>query len=245
MMKGKYKGNSCGIRNYTDAENQTALLNFVKKIEVQNFLYFWVTFNRSCAPLNSCTFTMHKIYLERWMSNTFTFADVNIFATIVLNLGCGLLLLFIILFFLKPRVDFAKKIVFCTNEDGIIVYKFKFRNASVFMAYDINIELIRVRKEGFMRRTKRITLKTERITHMESLSRSLIFKRRHGLHAARTKSIEPLKDFFADPSVHLELRVTLRHGLSGLSAQHKHTYKTIDVFEEGDFAVGHSFEVLK
>ncbi len=68
--------------------------------------------------------------------------------------------------------------------------------------------------------------------------------RKDAEHAIRLRTVENLTQYLEDPNCSIELRISLRHGLTGLSKVVRREYSHISELKKGNFAYGSKFAVL-
>ena len=170
------------------------------------------------------------------------------------NIGCSLLaslfFLFIILLFFKPKLKICpflckSKVDF---DDETESYLFKIVNYSFFSAYDIKVELSLLRRypvppSGMMNiRFIPLKVKLNHISNIPPFRPGWL--RRSADHAIRLRTGEDITRFLKDEFCSIELRIALRHGLTGLSRVIKYEYSHITQLKEGNFTYGSKFAVL-
>lgn len=179
------------------------------------------------------------------------FLDFEFVKSIVAGVIGSFIFLFIALFMLKPKVKICDKIAFEPNGSDTF-YLFKFVNKSLFMAYDVTVELIQREKVPYGSGSDggtRYNIVTSKIGEPRRFvkiegNRWGIFRRdEDALHAIRIKTTNDIRKILEVPSQVIELRVTLRHGLSGLSGSYSRTYPTTTYLQKGNYGHGSSFEI--
>ncbi len=176
----------------------------------------------------------------------------------VLNILCNILasiaFLFIVLYTLRPTIRICDKIskqrnTFNDTPPTDHTYVFKFVNRSWHSSFDINLELFvleeyRATAKGRNRRMKPITLKRNHIKHVPSFSYDRSSKKRESApHAILFRTNENLEEILTAQEKTLQLQVTLRHGLSGLSRVYHKDYINISDVKQGVFKFGNSTEI--
>ena len=141
------------------------------------------------------------------------------------SLLASFIFLFLILFTLAPSIKISPFIV---KRDGVknrnepaIVYVFKFINKSYFKSFDINLELFK------LERLPQENGKWDtRFKRMEMVESSLKFVPgfwyfgeidKTANYAILPKTFEDIESLINDDHVYLQLQITARHGLTGLS----------------------------
>ena len=126
-------------------------------------------------------------------------------------------------------------------------FLFKFVNRSYFSAYDVSMELYLVQSYPsppagkLNNRFTNLELKLNEISH---LPHRPIFNNKSANHAIRFKTKEPLVEILKDPANAIEIRIRLKHGLSGLSKVYGYQYCDESEIKKGKFAHGKSFAIL-
>ena len=164
------------------------------------------------------------------------FFSNHIVINVLCSLAAALLFLFIILFFLGPSIRISKFIVkragIEKRDEPETVYVFKFVNKSYFPAFDINLELFRLEKipvaEG------KSDLRYKKVDMVENTLKYVpgywYFGEinRVGNFAVLPKTFEQIEEHIGDEHVYLQLQVTAKHGLTGLSRVFKKDFVVID-----------------
>ncbi len=170
------------------------------------------------------------------------------------NVGCSaiasLFFLFLVLLLFKPKLKICPFICKCKLEfDGDQEYcLFKIVNSSLFSAYDIKAELSLLRKypvppSGMMNiRFTALSIVSNQISHIPPYRPS--WWRKSADHAIRIRTVENLEQYLEDPYCSIELRISVRHGLTGLSKVIRYEYSHISQLKFGNFTYGTKFAVL-
>lgn len=174
------------------------------------------------------------------------FASWN-FSAFLFNIVCSVIASFIfvylLLIILKPKF---RLIPIIARQDSPfddvpdICYAFKIVNKSLFGAYDVearaNFYTLRMGENGIYHRIfHKIELKTSKINYVP---RRKLFKKNYGDNCIQFFTYENLLDEVKDNKKYVQLQVTARHGLSGLS--NIFTYDFIDnsFIKNGMFCAG-------
>lgn len=168
------------------------------------------------------------------------------------NITCSfiasLLFLFFILFFLKPRIKISPVISKCTPEfETDEFFVFKIVNRSYFSAYDLSTELYLVQTYSSPpagKSNNRFTNLGFKLGDISHLPNRPIWKGNSARHAIRFKTKEDIYEILKDPSKTIEIRIKLKHGLSGLSKVYGYQYCDISEIKIGKFAHGRSFAIV-
>jgi hypothetical protein len=180
--------------------------------------------------------------------------ETTIWPNFFFNVGCSLLaslvFLFLILFLFKPKLRICPFL--CKSRlgfDGDQEYcLFKIVNYSFFSAYDVKAELSLLRKypvppSGMMNvRYMPLEMALNKISHIPPFRPA--WWRKSADHAVRLRTKENLMRFLEDDYCSIELRVSLRHGLTGLSRVVRYEYSHISQLKMGNFTYGSKFGVL-
>ena len=165
------------------------------------------------------------------------------------SLLASFVFLLFILFFLRPSIKIGNCIVKETDEDGEPCYRLKFYNTSIFSAYDAAISLVALEERPAEPTGKHIFFHDIVLTKDEF---NVIFKwlpmfliRNYAHNCTQVKTREDLGEILKHPTKSIQIKITLRHGLTGLSKTFVKNYNTTAVLENGTFAFGNSFKVIK
>jgi hypothetical protein len=160
----------------------------------------------------------------------------------------GLVFLFIILFFFKPTIRICKFLCKVQPNGQSHYYSFKFVNISFFSAHDIKVELHMVRKipmggGTFNNTYKQLTLVNSDISHIPSRT-SFWNKQLHNPHCVIVRSVEDLNNILSDDLNAINLKVSLKHGLTGLAKVFEQEYANEEDIKVGKFKPGTKFGVI-
>ena len=170
-------------------------------------------------------------------------------AEAIFNICCSLiaslLFLFVVLFIFKPKIRIAPFI--CKPTDDIPYY-FKIVNMSLFIAYDIKVELAEVVKYPIPpgktnKRQTDLSLVLDNFLYLPPY-RPLWF-RGTADHAVTFRTTENLIKILSDDQKSIEINISLKHGLTGFSKVYKYEYCDISEIKEGRFAYGTKFATIK
>ena len=175
-------------------------------------------------------------------------------ANFFFNAGCSLIasifFLFVVLILFKPKLKICpfickSKLEFDGDEEFCL---FKIVNRSFFSAYDVKAELSLLRKypvppSGMMNvRYVPLEMALSKISHIPPFRPR--WWRKSADHAIRLRTIENLTEYLEDNHCSIELRISLRHGLTGLSRVVRYEYSHISELKIGNFTYGSKFAVL-
>ncbi|WP_154648034.1 hypothetical protein [Pedobacter arcticus] len=178
------------------------------------------------------------------------------FPLIALNIFCSVIasfiFLFLVLYLLRPKISISTYICKQVNtfdDSTANTYVFKIINESYFSAFDVQLELFkleqyRVTAKGINNRIKPIAMQTNEIKHIPNyISSKKCNKRSFAPHAIMFRTNEVLEEILKNEKETLQLQITLRHGLTGLSRVYHKDYITIDDIKEGQFKFGNSIDI--
>lgn len=145
--------------------------------------------------------------------------------SVLASLLASFIFLFLILFFLAPSIKISPFIVrrngITSRNEPETVYVFKFINKSFFKCFDINLELFKL--ESLPQEEGKWDTRFKRMDMVES---SLKFVpgfwyfgeiNKTANFAVLPKTFDDIESLIDDDHVYLQLQVTARHGLTGLS----------------------------
>ncbi|UUC44281.1 hypothetical protein [Flavobacterium cerinum] len=174
---------------------------------------------------------------------------------IVINIICSviasLIFLFIILFFLKPSINICPFI--CKGkvefDNDTIYHSFKIVNQSWFSAFDIKLELYELRKYPIPPNGAMNTRYTSIALILNTISKIPPYRpvcmRKEVIQAIRIRTSIDIEELLKDPNVSVQLEVSLRHGLTGLTKVFKVDYCDISEVKKGKFTYGTKFDYIK
>jgi hypothetical protein len=156
--------------------------------------------------------------------------------------------LFMVLIFLKPKVRVAKFLCKLGTSSGNPLYIFKFVNLSFFSAHEVNIELLRIRRipmgnGDINHEYEKLNLKNSFISHLPS--RPTFWQRdKSNLHCIVVRSNDDLNAILKDEMQGVIIKVSLKHGLTGLSNVFEYEYGNEADIKTGKFKPGTKFGVI-
>ena len=167
---------------------------------------------------------MYSLIID-WENQLVSFA-VNILSGILVSL----FFLFLLLKFYRPKIIISNLI--CSTPEAFVKedgqsgirkkYSFKILNTSIYNAFDATFELFSMESITHTSgknnlRIKRLSLRTSNMTNIKRYRKNYLEKDPHALFAILLHTNEPLETYLSKEYNYLELRVTLRHGLTGLA----------------------------
>ena len=177
-------------------------------------------------------------------------SNEQIFYSILCSIIASFIFLFLVLFFFKPKVRISPYI--CkgkfVDDDSTDYYFIKLVNVSLFSAYDISIELLEVDRyptsNGQMNnRFRPLRLVLNHVSHIPGYRPS--WMRKNAPYAIRVRSAEDLSDILRNDYKSVMVKVSLRHGLTGLVKVHSKEYTDSDQIKNGKFGYGLKFGSFK
>jgi hypothetical protein len=174
---------------------------------------------------------------------------VNIVINIFCSLFASLLFLFVVLFFFKPSIKISP---FLTQGPSPragegIAYFVKIVNLSYFIAYDVRVEMHTLKKLPMP--GDKVNLLLSKIPLViDSLPMIAGYrsekKSPEARHCVKFRTTMDLSTMLADDLTSIQVRVILRHGLTGLSNVHTQVYTHPSQVKLGNFTSGSTFDVL-
>jgi len=184
---------------------------------------------------------MSLLYVIKWD---------EVIQSVVINIICGLIVSFIFLYtllqFLRPSFEISKKICCTTDpETGKKSYKFKVVNKSIYHAFDTKFELFLmepvINTVGSYNLKYRV-LETNPcyLNHCPRVRNKPSIKDPSALFATILRTEEPIEDMLNKTNTYVELKITARHGLTGLAGAFTQQFGGSDVI-----AKDHKFQFGK
>lgn len=166
------------------------------------------------------------------------------------SLISSLIFIFILLFFLRPRIkicaEICKKVGFF-EEASTITYMFKVVNLSWFSAYDVTIELNSLEsypvKNGMNFRFTPLKMKHDKLNFMPYY-RPKWYKKKYGDFAMIFVTYEDISKILEHEHKSIQLQITLRHGVTGLSKVYNMDYAHSSLIKNGHYEFGNSFNIV-
>jgi hypothetical protein len=172
---------------------------------------------------------------------------------IIVNIGCSvtasLIFLFVVLALFKPKIKISPFLTqsFSPRKEEGIVHTVKIVNMSIFTAYDVKVEMHVLHKLP----TPDGTLNTQ-LTEIPLVYNYLStidgrrprWYRKNADHCVRFRTCEDVSTMLQDPMASVEVRVILRHGLTGLSNVHTQEYADPSQVSVGKFTSGSAFGLI-
>lgn len=156
------------------------------------------------------------------------------------------LFLFLVLYTLKPKIKIAPFLGKIQNPAPGF-YIFKFVNKSFFSAHEVKVELYKIRKipaggGNHSNEHEKITIINGNITHIPKRPFWWWQKRKDHPHCIVVRSPDNLNEILQDDLNGILLRVSLKHGLTGLAGVYEQEYGNEDDIRNGRFKSGPKFD---
>lgn len=173
----------------------------------------------------------------------------EIAVNILCSLTASFIFLFIVLILFKPKLKISPFI--CKgkffDEETQDYFFIKLVNISLFSAYDINVELLQVDRypttNGQMNsRYISLPLVSSNISHIPGYRPS--WWRKNAPYAIRVRTAHDLNSILTNDYKSVMIKVSLRHGLTGLVKVHSKEYTENDQVKNGKFEYGLKFGSL-
>lgn len=166
------------------------------------------------------------------------------FYSILCSILASFIFLFLVLLLFKPKIKLSPFICKSTYNGNETFYFFKLVNVSVFSAYDVSIELLEVDRyllpNGHMNdRFRQLTLVLNKVSNIPGYLPSWL--RKNAPYAITVRSSENLDLLLSDDYKSVMIKVTLRHGLTGLVKVYSKEFASLSQIKEGKFNYGLKF----
>lgn len=160
----------------------------------------------------------------------------------------SLIFLFIVLILFKPKIRICPFLTYVQAGVDTPYYTFKFVNVSYFSAHDIHAELHKTRKipmggGKYNNEYEKLTLVNGEMSHVP---RRLPFwsKNDANPHCMTVRSTQNIREILTPESNGIVLRISLKHGLTGLSKVFEQEYANEQDIKQGKFKPGTKFATL-
>jgi hypothetical protein len=178
---------------------------------------------------------------------------MSLLQTIGVSLITGVLSSFLFLLaallVLRPKLRICTEICKMTNYFGEAgnVYLFKVYNKSWFSAFDLTLQLSSIEfyqgyPKGLNRRILDVPLVCNQIKHIPKYNR-MREKEHFANHCVLFRTTQNIEDILKNSRQCVELQITLRHGLSGLSRVYRKEYHGLTSIKEGEFKFGNFLNI--
>ncbi len=157
--------------------------------------------------------------------------------------------LFVVLIFFKPLIEispFICKPIPLEGEDQY--YQIKIINKSWFNAYDVEVELHLLEKystppKGMMNvKYEMLNMKYDHIFYLPAFRYK--WMRKESSYAMRLKVISNLDELLPPPGNSIQIQISLKHGLTGLTKVFMQEYSDISQIMYGKFTYVSKFGVI-
>lgn len=181
------------------------------------------------------------IYQSQWTVSNFLFNSTC-------SLVASFVFLFVVLKWLKPRIRIADFICKTPETGDSNVYVFKFKNNSFIDAFDVKVELFEIERHimgngTYNKNNKKLTLFHDYISLMPGRS---IIKKSDGMHndCITVRTIENIEEILSVSTKGIALRISLKHGLTGLTNVLEQEFGSKESIKSGKFKSGREFATL-
>ncbi|MET0635988.1 MAG: hypothetical protein ABWZ25_08155 [Chitinophagaceae bacterium] len=160
----------------------------------------------------------------------------------------ALIFLFIVLILFRPNVKICPFICFNQLKGANTIYYFKLVNFSFFPAHDVEIELFSVRKISmgrglFNNKYEPIPLLLSKISHMPG--RAMCFRKSpQNPHCFVIRCGDDLKSILKVDINAIALKISLKHGLTGLARVVEQEFGNVEDLKAGKFKPGTKFDLI-
>lgn len=167
-------------------------------------------------------------------------------SSLLTSVLASFIFLFIVLILYKPKLRVSPHI--CKGKfqssDPNDYYFIKIVNTSIFSAYDINMELFEIDKypttNGQMNvRHKPLSLVLSKVSNIDGYKPGWITK--NASYAVRVRTSENLNAILMDDYKSVIIKISLRHGLTGLVKVITQEYTDCSQIKKGKFEYGRKF----
>lgn len=170
--------------------------------------------------------------------------NIQILYSILCSIVASFIFLFVVLFIFKPKIRISPFVCKSNYLDDEDYYFIKLINISIFSAYDITFELLEVDRyptpNGQMNdRFRTLTLVLNQISHIPGYRPSWL--RKNAPYAIRVRTKEDLTDILKNDYKSVMIKISLRHGLTGLVKVHSKEYTDTEQIKNGKFGYGLKF----
>lgn len=164
--------------------------------------------------------------------------------SIICSITASFIFLFIVLILYKPKIRISPFVCKGQFVDGKEYYFIKIINISLFSAYDVSFELLEVdtypSANGKMNdRLQPLSLVLSTVSHIPGYRPSWL--RKKAPYAIRIRTAENLSEILTNDYKLVRLKVSLRHGLTGLVKVHSKEYTEPSEISKGKFGYGLKF----
>ena len=162
-------------------------------------------------------------------------------------LSASFIFLFLILIFLRPYIKISKSIASHVDEFGKPCFRIKFYNCSIFSAHDAVVDLRALQEIPAEPKGKdilliqNIQLTTSRFPSIPRWIPTMLVKN-YAFHCFQIKTYDDLNDILKERTHSLQMRIVLKHGLTGLSKNFVREFHANSIVK-GEFEFGNSLTI--
>lgn len=171
----------------------------------------------------------------------------NLSIELIGGLISALIFLFFVLIFFKPKIKIAPFL--CKVDSTPPYYLFKFVNKSLFAAHEISVELhlmkrVPMGQGNFNSEYKKLSIQNGQISHIPKSPLFWQKKNDSHPHCILVRSSDDIDAILNDPLQSIVIKVSLKHGLTGLSEIYEQEYGNTSDVKVSKFKPGTKFETL-
>lgn len=172
----------------------------------------------------------------------------SLLQNVLINFLCGLigsfLFILFLLYFLRPKFEISPYICYLNKQ-----YRLKIVNRSIYDAFDISCELVRLEPyhhENGKSSVKiySINLLTQDMTHIVRYRKKTTDRHPYHLFARTIVAEDLLEESLNAPQSYLELKITVRHGLTGLARTFSQKFEKNCIKQDHKFKFGRNLETI-
>ena len=160
----------------------------------------------------------------------------------------SLVFLYVALLLLKPWIKIAPFICRDIKDQDGEPYRIKIVNRSIFSAFDVKIEMnvlerVPTPPTGMMNELySPLKIKYSHVFYLPPYRPSWF--RKEARHALRVKPLEDLDKILESGNKSIQIQVSCKHGLGGLTKVFMQEYSDLTQIKEGKYTYGTKFDVL-
>ncbi len=160
---------------------------------------------------------------------------------LIIEILGGIIFLFVILVLLRPSFEISSEIA-KYEERNRSCYAIKIVNKSIFQAFDIYAQVSSLsyspaQPSGTNKTLQPVALTLSNIPHLPNR-----FNKEND-HAVWFRTFENIETILNDPNACIQIKVTMKHGLTGLSRIKFVTYTASSLIKSGRFESGNSLKI--
>jgi hypothetical protein len=173
----------------------------------------------------------------------------HFFFGLTYGIVASFLFIFLLLWLLRPFIKIAPQIASHIDEHGKPCFRFKFYNCSLFDAHDVIVNLriaeaVPASPYGFDVLVSNVELTTSKFPFMPRWRRQNIAKKTNlAPHCIQVKTYEDINAILSDKNKSLQIRVILKHELTGLSRNYISSFNKTSSIVKGEYEFGNSFTI--